>query len=155
MSIVEQDFLTEDIHPIDIVETLAEHHAWDFDRIAEDQIAMAIEGAWRTYSLTLAWSDFDQTLRLICAFDMSPPEETLPLLYEAMARANDTCWSGAFTLWRDQGLMAFRYGLILGGGSGATPEQIIEMVRRAVTTAPPSSLSAGAAKAPPGRWTSQ
>ena len=132
MSSVEHDFLTDDIHPIDIVETLAERHEWDFDRVGDDQIAMAIEGAWRTYSLTLAWSDYDETLRLVCAFDMDPPVDTLGALYEAIERANNKCWSGAFTLWREQKLMVYRYGLILGGGAGATPEQIVEMVSRAV-----------------------
>ncbi|PJN93232.1 hypothetical protein CNY89_22540 [Amaricoccus sp. HAR-UPW-R2A-40] len=48
MAIVERDFNTEDLHPIDIVESLAEERSWDFDRIADDQIAMAIEGAWST-----------------------------------------------------------------------------------------------------------
>ena len=61
-----ESFLEEDIHPIDIVENIAEHKAWDFDRIAEDQIAMAVEGRWRTYSITLAWSAYDETLRM-CA----------------------------------------------------------------------------------------
>ena len=61
---------SEEIHPIDIVEHLAEHHAWDFDRVADDQIAMAVEGQWRTYSITLAWSAVDETLRLICTFEM-------------------------------------------------------------------------------------
>ena len=73
MGIVERDFDCEELHPIDIVETLAEERSWDFDRIADDQIAMAIEGSWRTYSVTLAWSARDETLRLICAFDMAPP----------------------------------------------------------------------------------
>ena len=133
MSSVEQDFLTEELHPIDIVETLAERHEWDFDRVADDQIAMAIEGSWRTYSLTLAWSGYDETLRLISAFDMSPPEDKIPALLDAMERANDKCWSGAFTLWPEQGLMVYRYGLVLAGGATASAEQITEMVRRAVT----------------------
>ena len=132
MSSVERDFLSDELHPIDIVETLAEHHAWDFDRIAEDQIAMAIEGNWRTYSLTLAWSAHDDTLRLICAFDMTPPEERLPEFFAALDRANGMCWAGGFTLWRDQGLVAYRYGLVLAGGATASSEQVAEMVRRAV-----------------------
>ena len=41
-----------DIHPIDLVESVAEYNDWDFDRIADDQIAMAVEGQWRTYSIT-------------------------------------------------------------------------------------------------------
>ena len=43
MALLEQ-YLEDDIHPIDIVEHLAERHDWDFDRIADDQIAMAVEG---------------------------------------------------------------------------------------------------------------
>ena len=40
-----EQYIEEDIHPIDLVEHLAEHHDWDFDRIHDDQIAMAVEGA--------------------------------------------------------------------------------------------------------------
>ena len=47
MALSEQ-FTTEDLHPIDIVEHLAESQDWEFDRIADDQIAMAIEAQWRT-----------------------------------------------------------------------------------------------------------
>ena len=68
-----ESFLEEDIHPIDIVENIAEHKAWDFDRIAEDQIAMAVEGRWRSYSITLAWSAYDETLRMVCTFEMDRP----------------------------------------------------------------------------------
>ena len=85
MGIVERDFDCEELHPIDIVETLAEERSWDFDRIADDQIAMAIEGSWRTYSVTLAWSARDETLRLICAFDMAPPARRVAALHAAMA----------------------------------------------------------------------
>jgi len=45
-----------EIDPIDMVETLAESNGWDFDRVDEDQITLAIEGQWSTYSITLAWS---------------------------------------------------------------------------------------------------
>lgn len=133
MSAVERDFTSEDIHPIDIVEHLAEYHDWDFDRIADDQIAMAIEGSWRVYSLTLAWSAHDETLRLICAFDMDPPAERMDALYHAMERANDRCWTGAFTFWRDQKMMAFRHGMTLCGGAPVSGEQIAEMVRAALS----------------------
>jgi len=111
-----ETFLEDEIHPIDIVEHLAEHHEWEFDRIEENQIAMAVQGQWRTYSITLAWSGFDETLRLICSFEMEPPEEKLKDLYETLNVANDRCWTGAFTFWEDQKLMVYRYGLVLTGG---------------------------------------
>ena len=44
MAVSEQYLDHEDIHPIDLVEHIAEHHAWEFDRIHDDQIAMAVEG---------------------------------------------------------------------------------------------------------------
>jgi hypothetical protein len=132
MGIVERQFDCEEQHPIDIVETLAEERSWDFDRIADDQIAMAIEGSWRTYSVTLAWSARDETLRLICAFDMDPPAKRVGAMHGVMCLANDKCWTGAFVLWRDQKLMGYRYSLNLAGGASASSAQINDMVRAAV-----------------------
>ena len=130
-----ESYLTDDLHPIDIVETLAEHHAWEFDRIADDQIAMAVEGQWRTYSITLAWSAYDETLRLICTFEMEPPEERLPALYEGLNAINDRCWAGGFAYWNAQRLMTYRYGLVLAGGQSVLPEQIDRLIGTAVVAA--------------------
>ncbi|MDG1281265.1 MAG: YbjN domain-containing protein [Pseudorhodobacter sp.] len=130
-----EDFLAEDMHPIDIVETLAEHHAWEFDRVTDDQIAMSVEGQWRTYSLTLAWSPQDETLRLICTFEMEPPDGRLSELYDVLNRCNDMVWTGAFTWWADQKLMVWRYGLCLAGGQVAGPEQIDRLISAAVMAA--------------------
>ncbi|MDX2482401.1 MAG: YbjN domain-containing protein [Pseudodonghicola sp.] len=130
-----EHFFEEDIHPIDIVEHIAESHDWDFDRIGDDQIAMAVEGQWRTYSITLAWSSYDETLRMVCTFEMDPPEDQLGRLYELLNAMNDQCWAGAFTYWADQKLMVYRYGLVLTGGQIASPEQIDTMINAAVLNA--------------------
>lgn len=131
MSLSEQ-LLADDLHPIDVVENLAERREWDFDRVGDDQIAMAVEGQWRIYSITLAWSGRDETLRLICTFEMEPPEHRLPFVYETLNRANDLCWEGAFAYWPEQGLMAYRYGLVLAGGHMAGPEQVDRIIAAAV-----------------------
>lgn len=130
-----ESYLEEDMHPIDIVEHIAEHHDWSFDRIADDQIAMAVEGQWRTYSITLAWSGYDETLRLVCSFEMEPPEGRVPALYEILNSVNDQCWAGAFTYWDKQKLMIYRYGLVLAGGQLASAEQIDTMINAAVLSA--------------------
>lgn len=135
MALDQQISSTEDMHPIDIVEHIAEHHAWEFDRITDDQIAMAVEGQWRTYSITLAWSDYDETLRLICTFEMEPPQDKLPKLFEMMNSVNDMCWAGAFTYWAEQQLMVYRYGLVLAGGQVASPDQIDTLINAAVMSA--------------------
>ena len=130
-----EHYLDDDIHPIDIVEHLAAYNEWDFDRIADDQIAMAVEAQWRTYSITLAWSGYDETLRLVCTFEMEPPEEKLGGLYELLNNINDQCWAGAFTYWAEQKLMVYRYGLVLTGGQVATAEQIDTLIGAAVLSA--------------------
>jgi hypothetical protein len=130
-----EHYLEDEIHPIDIVETIAAYHEWDFDRIGPDQIAMAVEGQWRTYSITLAWSSFDETLRLICTFEMEPPAARLPALYETLNAVNDQCWAGAFTFWAAQKLMVWRYGLVLSGEQVASAEQIDTLINAAVMSA--------------------
>ncbi len=74
----------------------------------------------------------DETLRLICTFEMEPPEDTLPALYETLNSTNDMCWAGAFTYWYEQRMMVYRYGLVLSGGAAAGPEQIDRMLTTAV-----------------------
>ena len=133
MALQELD-LAENLHPIDIVETLAEQYKWDFDRFADDQIAMAVEGQWRSYSITLAWSNFDETLKMICTFEMEPPVTQLPQLYELLNLVNDQCWAGAFNFWTEQGLMVYRYGLVLSGGQYASTEQIDTLITNAVSS---------------------
>ncbi|SPJ25774.1 YbjN domain-containing protein [Palleronia abyssalis] len=135
MSLSEQFITSDDLDPIDLVEHLAEHHEWEFDRVADDQIAMAVQGQWRTYSLTLAWAPYDETLRLICTFEMDPPEERLPELYETLNGANDLCWLGAFTYWAEPKLMVYRYALSLSGAQIAAPEQIDRMIDAAIRNA--------------------
>jgi hypothetical protein len=135
MSVSEDYLALDDLHPIDIVEDIAAHHAWEFDRVTDDQIAMAVEGQWRTYSLTLAWSAQDETLRLICTFEMEPPEARLPEIYDVLNRCNDMVWTGAFTYWAEQKLMVWRYGLCLAGGQYAGAEQIDRLISAAVMAA--------------------
>ena len=133
MSLAERYFEPDECHPIDLVEELAEHHSWTFDRVQDDRIAMAVEGQWRTYALTLHWSPRDETLRLICSFEMEPPTYRLPALYEALNAINEDSGIGALSWWNDQRMMLYRYGLVLAGEQSVSPEQIDMMIHTAVT----------------------
>lgn len=132
MTAIEHEFPTADIHPIDMVETLAEQSRWDFDRVGEDQIAMAVEGAWQTYSLTLAWTGHDDMLRLVCTFELKAPEERKEVILALLNLVNDKVWSGSFVYWPEHAMVAFRYGLTLAGGAIPTNEQLEMVVWTAV-----------------------
>ena len=129
-----ESFDIEEMHPIDLVESIALLHDWDFDRVDDDQITMAVEGRWRTYAVTLAWSGYDEVLRLVCTYELDPPEERAGAMFEALNGINDKCWTGAFTWWREKKMMVFRYGLILSGAGYAGPEQVNAAIEAAVET---------------------
>ena len=134
MALSESYLDVDDQHPIDLVENIAAHYDWEFDRIHDDQIAMAVEGQWRTYSITLAWSAIDETLRLICTYEMEPPAARMPALYEALNTINDMCWAGSFTWWAEQNMMVYRYGLVLAGDQVPNAEQVDTMIGAAVAS---------------------
>lgn len=121
-----------DPSPIDLIEDCAERYCWDVDRMGEDQIAMAVDGAWRSYSISLAWFEPDETLRMVCTYDQDVEADNLNELYRTIEAANDRLWTGSFNYWREQRLIAFRYGLNLRGGAAATFEQMEAMLRAAV-----------------------
>lgn len=126
--------MSDDYCPIDFAETFAEDHGISFDRMNDDQIAMGIERQWRTYSVTLARSHYDDTLRLLLTFEMEPPEGRYPALYEMLNLVNDQCWFGVFTFWQEQQLMVYRYGL-LTDEEGVSAENVETMIETAVNTA--------------------
>lgn len=132
MSLTRAYIASDEIHPIDIVEAVANHHDWEFDRLADDEITMVVEGQWRNYALTLAWVARDEVLRLVCAFDHDPPEGRLPLIYETINLANDQVWDGGFTYWGGERQMVWRYGLVLAGDIIASTRQVDQMIASAL-----------------------
>ncbi|MGR3542492.1 MAG: YbjN domain-containing protein [Hasllibacter sp.] len=136
MSLSEHWIETGEVHPIDMAEAIAEAMDCEFERIDGEQLALAVEGDWRTYSVTLAWSPADETLRLALTFEMEElPEGRSGVVNALLNSVNDRVWTGAFTHWEEQGLMVWRYGLALDGAEGATPQQIDRMIRAAATAA--------------------
>jgi hypothetical protein len=65
---------------------------------------------------------------------MEPPKNRLAALFEVLNAANDKCWVGAFTLWAEQNLMVYKYGLVLTGGEVAGAAQINDLVELAVSS---------------------
>jgi len=121
-----------DIHPIDIAEELADSRAWECDRMSDDQLAMTIQGQWCVCSITLAWNKTDETLCAVCTFEMDSPEEKLPILYECINLVNEQfCWAGAFSYWKKQKLMTYKYGLLLSGEQVVSSEQVEAIVATA------------------------
>jgi len=102
-------------NPVDMVEHLATIHDWSFERSAPDELTLTVSGTWCDYHISLTWRDDLEALHLACAFDFKVPKLRLSEIYRLLALINEQLWLGHFDLWKDDGLLLYRHGLLLAG----------------------------------------
>ena len=115
-------------NPVDLIEPLAHKHGWTCERTAEDELTLTVAGTWADYHISLNWRDDLETLHIACAFDFKVPENRLSEVYKLVAEINEQLWVGHFDLWRQEGLVMFRHGLMLNSAL-ATPAQCEALLR--------------------------
>jgi hypothetical protein len=102
-------------NPVDMVEHIATIHDWTFERSAPDELTLSVTGAWCDYHLSLTWRDDLEALHLACAFDCKVTKVRLNEVYRLIALVNEQLWLGHFDLWKEDGMLLYRHGLILAG----------------------------------------
>jgi len=102
-------------NPVDMIERIATVYDWAFERNAEDELSMSVAGTWSDYHISLNWRDDLEALHMACAFDLKVPPARLNEIYRLIASINEQMWIGHFDLWRKEGLLLFRHGLMLNG----------------------------------------
>ena len=109
-------------NPVDLVEHLATTHDWAFERSAPDELTLSISGAYCDYNLSINWRDDLVALHLACAFDCNVATPRLGEMYRLLALINEQLWLGHFDLWREDGMLLYRHGLLLAGGKTHPPQ---------------------------------
>lgn len=102
-------------NPVDMVEHIATIHDWAFERSAPDELTLSVTGAWCDYHLSLTWRDDLEALHLACAFDCNVTKVRLNEIYRLIALINEQLWLGHFDLWKEDGMLLYRHGLLLAG----------------------------------------
>jgi hypothetical protein len=120
-------------HPVDIVERVAAHNAWSFDREQRDEISISVAGHWSDYDVAFTWLPDVEALHLASAFEMKAPAARRDELLRLMALINGQLWVGHFDFWAEDGLVIFRHSLLLAGGLAATTKQCESMLANAVS----------------------
>jgi hypothetical protein len=103
------------INPVDMVEHIATIHDWTFERSAPDELTLSVSGTWCDYHISLTWRDDLEALHLACAFDFKVSRARLAEIYRLLALINEQLWLGHFDLWKEDGLLLYRHGLLLTG----------------------------------------
>jgi hypothetical protein len=104
-------------NPVDMVEHIATIHDWAFERSAPDELTLSVEGSWCDYHLSLTWRGDLEALHLACAFDCKVSKVKLNEVYRLIAMINEQLWLGHFDLWKEDGMLLYRHGLLLAGAN--------------------------------------
>ncbi len=127
MSLIEmQEF--RDSNPVDVIEQVATSLDWAFERCVEDEIAIAVAGAWTDYHVSFSWMEDFEALHVACAFDLKVPETRVDEVMRLLSVINEQLLFGHFDLWSKEGAIMFRQTLILAGGLEPTALQVETML---------------------------
>lgn len=119
-------------NPLDVIEQLANHNDWNFERSHEDEVTMAVAGTCADYQLSFTWMGDLEALHLACAFDLRAPAERRSEVVELVAMINEQLWIGHFDFWSKDNLAMFRHALVLAGGVAATDSQCEALLAAAI-----------------------
>src|SRR6202012_546248 len=106
-------------NPLAVVEDIAADHNWAFERSGEDEGTIVSKGDWTDYQLSFTWMNEMEALHLACAFDMKVRPARRPEVQRLVAAINEQLWVGHFDIWTHTGMIMYRQGLGLAGGSPA------------------------------------
>ena len=119
-------------HPLAVVEDIAAHNNWSFERSGEDEITIVSKGEWTDYQLSFTWMGEIEALHLACAFDMKIPPARRGEVQRLIASINEQLWVGHFDLWTHTGMIMHRQALVLPGGLIASSAQCQAMLAGAL-----------------------
>jgi hypothetical protein len=123
MSLAEAEF-ERDINPVDMIEHVASHNQWEFERSSDDEICLTVSGVWTDYNVSLSWMEDFEALHLACAFDLKVPENRILETTKLLSLINEQMLIGHFDVWMKEGTVMFRQTLMLNGGAVPTGEQL-------------------------------
>src|SRR5271168_5325956 len=119
-------------HPVDLIERIAAHHEWAFDRDEEDEISIGVSGTWTDYNIAFTWLPEIEALHVACAFDLKVPSARRTETLSLISLINEQLWIGHFDVWPKDGVIMFRHALLLTGGAELNPTQCEAALTNAV-----------------------
>ncbi|MBE7186352.1 MAG: YbjN domain-containing protein [Methylobacterium mesophilicum] len=121
-------------HPVDVVERLASHHEWSFDRDDEDEISISVKGKMADYHVAFTWLKDLEALHVGCAFDLKVPERRRAAILSLISLINEHLWIGHFDLWSGEDVVMFRHSLLMAGGADPDDRQFEAILGTASST---------------------
>lgn len=122
-------------NPVDMIELIASRKDWSFERSADDEIIVMVEGGYAEYHVAFSWMEDIEALHVATALDFKVTDARRAEVIRLLALVNEQLWVGHFDLWQSEGVIMYRNALLLAGRAEASPEQMEAMIDSAVESA--------------------
>ena len=123
---------SREIHPVDVIEQVANTNEWSFERSTDDEISITVTGLWTEYEVSFSWMEDFEALHLACAFDLKVSENRALEVMRLLSMINEQMLFGHFDLWEQEGAIMFRQSLLLAGGAEPTSKQVEGLLTNAL-----------------------
>ncbi|WP_274628020.1 YbjN domain-containing protein [Arvimicrobium flavum] len=123
---------SREIHPVDVIEQVANTNDWSFERSGDDEISITVTGLWTEYEVSFSWMEDFEALHLACAFDLKVPDGRALEVMRLLSMINEQMLFGHFDLWEQEGAIMFRQSLLLAGGAEPTSKQVEGLLTNAL-----------------------
>lgn len=124
--------IEENGNPLDRIEQIADANNWMVDRSNDDEVHLVVSGSWTDLHLCLNWRQDLEGLHLACTFDLKVPAGRREEVARVVSLINEQLYFGHFDIWRRDGMLLFRNGLILSGGVEINDAQCATLIRMAL-----------------------
>ena len=118
--------------PLNLLEELFFQYEWTYDRLSENEVNAEAEGRWCSYRLFALWRQDLESLVISCITDIKIPEDKKAPVSTLLTALNPKIWLGHFEILLNESLPVFRYNLTLKNTTGASLEQMEEIISSAV-----------------------
>lgn len=107
-------------NPLDILETIAGHNEWPYERSNDEEIIVAVSGEWCDFHIRYFWVAEDNLLQAAGMLDMRVPNNKKAKMLETINMVNERLAIGHFAIWTEDNTLMFRHSSILGADHDLT-----------------------------------
>ena len=127
-----KNYATELYNPIDTVESIFTHRAYELDRRSDSEVVVEVQGKWNNMLLFFAWEENMHCLHMSCLMDIQSAIEDRSKIFELLAMANEELWVGHFSYWTEQKMPVFKHALIINDNETEFERKIAQLTDIAV-----------------------
>ena len=100
-------------NPIDLVENIFSSKSFEFERRANNEVVVEVQGKWNNMLLFFSWEENMRCLHLSCLMDIKSTIEDRSKIFELLALINEDLWLGHFSYWTEQNMPVFKHSILL------------------------------------------